>query len=303
MTLLAVVAHPDDETFGCGSVLLHAAERTRTVVVCATRGEKGENEAGRQQPAGGLASVREAELRAAASVLGVAQVEVLDLHDSGMSGTPPPGSLCATPLAELVPHLRDVIARHRPSVVVTLDGDDGHRDHQRVRDAVLAAADPALPVYLSCLPRSLMHEWLRYRAEDGSGSSYADLPEIGTPDGEITTVIDTSPHYATRLAAIAQHRSQTSPFRRPARGPAPAVPGVRPPAPGPAALGRGACGGRPSRSRHTRRCLPASAVAAASGRGRRASDDRRQRPRVPSRASRSRSAWPLWRAYSPIRCT
>lgn len=151
-------------------------------------------------------------MRAAASVLGVAEVEVLDFSDSGMSGTPPPGSLCAAPLADLVRSVRGAIARHRPSVVVTPAGDDGHRDHQRVRDAVLAAADPALPVYVSCLPRTLAHEWLRHQAEGGRGSSYANLPEIGTPDEEVTTVIDTRPHYAARLAAISQHRSQASPF-------------------------------------------------------------------------------------------
>ena len=46
--LVLVVAHPDDETFGCGSLLMHAAARgVRTVVVCATRGEAGEVETGR----------------------------------------------------------------------------------------------------------------------------------------------------------------------------------------------------------------------------------------------------------------
>ena len=41
--LLVVVAHPDDETFGTGSVLLHAAASGwATTVVCATRGEAGE---------------------------------------------------------------------------------------------------------------------------------------------------------------------------------------------------------------------------------------------------------------------
>lgn len=210
MTLLVVVAHPDDETFGCGSLLLHAAERGRTVVVCLTRGEEGENAGGLALGAGGLGEVRESELRAAAALLRVDQVEVLDYRDSGMSGDPSPGSLCAAPLAELVKVVTDAISRHHPSVVVTLDGSDGHRDHQHLRKAVAAALPANMPLYVSSLPRSLLHEWLRVRG--AAGGAYAELPEIGTPDEQLTTVLDTSPHYATRLRAIAEHRSQASPY-------------------------------------------------------------------------------------------
>jgi len=212
VTLLLVVAHPDDETFGCGSLLAHAARLGRTVVVCATRGERGEVPVGMGVPTGGLGRAREGELRAAAAVLGVAHVEILGLGDSGMAGPPPADSCCATPAATLTSIVGDAITRHHPSVVVTLDGSDGHRDHLRLRDAVLAAVEPGLPTYLHCLPRSLMREWLRAQDGDSSASAYQQLPEIGTPDHEITTVIDTGEHYATRLAAISQHRSQTSPY-------------------------------------------------------------------------------------------
>ena len=49
--LLVVVAHPDDEAFGCGSVLAHATRRgLRSTVVCATRGELGEPAPGPASP-------------------------------------------------------------------------------------------------------------------------------------------------------------------------------------------------------------------------------------------------------------
>lgn len=212
MTLLAVFAHPDDETFGCGSVLLHAARRTRTVVVCATLGEAGHPSDRVTVPPEGLGSLRERELHEAAAVLGVDQVETLGLLDSGMDGDPSPGTLCATPLEQLTARVRDAVDRHRPSVVLTLDGSDGHRDHVRVRDAVLAAVEPDTALYLHCLPRSLAHAWLLERAGAAAAAEYAAMPQFGTPDEEVTTMLDTAWCYQTRWKAIQTHRSQDSPF-------------------------------------------------------------------------------------------
>ncbi|MDU0313743.1 PIG-L family deacetylase [Phycicoccus sp. M110.8] len=215
MTLLAVVvAHPDDETFACGSVLLRAAARgVRTVVVCATRGEAGEVHERAHVPPGGVAAIREAELRAAASSLGVDDVVLLDFLDSGMEGPCAPDTLSGAPFAEVVESLAHVLAPARPDVVVTLDGSDGHRDHLRVRDAVAAVLDGTdTPLYLHALPRSLMREWVRHHEGDAAAAAYTSNPSIGTPDAEVTTVLDASDHYAARLEAIALHRSQGSPF-------------------------------------------------------------------------------------------
>jgi LmbE family N-acetylglucosaminyl deacetylase len=213
-TLLVVVAHPDDETFGCGSLLMHAAARgARTAVVCATRGEAGEVMDGVPVPPGGLGELREAELRTAAAALGVAEVALLGFADSGLEGPAAPESLAGA-AAEAVTHaFRDAIARHAPDVVVTLDGSDGHRDHVRVRDAVTdLLVGTGTPVYLSCLPRSLMQAWARHHAEDESKAAYTSQLEIGTPDEHLTTLVDTSAFLDRRHEAIALHRSQASPF-------------------------------------------------------------------------------------------
>lgn len=215
MTLLAVVAHPDDETFACGSLLLHAGARMRTVVASISLGEAGSNALGGALPPGGLGGLRERELRSAAALLNVDEVEVVGLQDSGMSGAEPPGSICAVPFEELVEAVRLLLVRHRPTVVLTLDGSDGHRDHLRVRDAVLAAVDVEASdtvVYEHCLPRSLMWRWLSHKAGEEGAAPYVDYPEIGTPDADITTIIDMSRHYETRCKAIALHASQSSPF-------------------------------------------------------------------------------------------
>jgi LmbE family N-acetylglucosaminyl deacetylase len=213
-TVLVVVAHPDDETFGCGSLLLHAAAASaRTAVVCATRGEAGGVAAGVQVPTTGVAGLREAELRAAARALGVSDVDLLGFTDSGMDGPTLDGSLCGAPYPSVVEALRTCVERHDPDVVVTLDGSDGHRDHARIRDAVIdALAGSDVRLYLHGLPRSLMHDWVRHHAGNADAAAYVELPEIGTPNEQFTTVVDTSTHLAAREAAIALHRSQSSPY-------------------------------------------------------------------------------------------
>lgn len=212
--LLLAVAHPDDETFGCGSLLLAAAAAGwATTVVCATRGEAGEPAPGTDLGGRTLAELREEELREAADLLGVSRLVLLDLVDSGMDGTPAAGSLCATPLDEVTAAVRAVAAEVDPDVVLSLDGGDGHRDHAQVRDAAVAvAAERGVPAYLHALPRSLMTRWAQHMATVRPEMAHLAYAELGTPDEQVAFVLDTTEHLATREAAIALHRTQTSPF-------------------------------------------------------------------------------------------
>ncbi|HEV2760574.1 MAG TPA: PIG-L family deacetylase [Acidimicrobiales bacterium] len=92
--LLCTVAHPDDESFGLGSLLAGAvAAGARVVLVCATRGEAGEDHTGAGRTGDVLGEVREQELRTAAAELGVAEVEVLGFADSGWDGPAPVNAL------------------------------------------------------------------------------------------------------------------------------------------------------------------------------------------------------------------
>lgn len=213
--LLVVVAHPDDETFGCGSVLAKAhAHGVVTTVCCATRGEAGDSQlADDGQP---LGVVRETELRAAADLLGVDRVVLFDWRDSGMDGPADPGTLLEASIGDVARAIGEVIDEVRPDVVVTLDGSDGHRDHVRIRDATIRAVDQAswqVPrLYLWCLARSLMQRWAEHLRTLDPSSSYLELGSLGTPDDEITTFVDVSEHYEKRWEAIRVHGSQTSPY-------------------------------------------------------------------------------------------
>lgn len=215
--LLVVVAHPDDETFGCGSLLAHAASAgVQTVVACATRGEAGSPTPGRGLDDTDMAVVREAELRAAAELVGVERVELFDWIDSGMDGEPAAGTLVSTPIEEVASRVAALIDDVRPAVVVTLDASDGHRDHAHIRDATLHAAARSTwrpdRVYLHCLPQRLMRKWVEALVEQHPDSEHLGLGDLGTPDDLITTVIDTTTHLDLRERAIALHRSQTSPY-------------------------------------------------------------------------------------------
>ncbi|MBA2956200.1 PIG-L family deacetylase [Nocardioides sp. CGMCC 1.13656] len=212
--LLLAVAHPDDETFGCGSLLLAAAAAGwATTVVCATRGEAGEPAPGVDLDGRSLAEVREEELREAAGLLGVARLELLDFADSGMSEGPPAGSLCAADPATVAAALRAVADEVDPDVVVSLDAADGHRDHARIRDAAVGVAgERGVPAYLQALPRSLMDRWVAHMVEARPDMEHLRYADLGTPDDEIAVVLDTATHLGARERAIAAHASQTSPF-------------------------------------------------------------------------------------------
>jgi LmbE family N-acetylglucosaminyl deacetylase len=215
--LLVAVAHPDDETFGCGSVLLRAADLgATTFVCCGTRGELGEPAPGSGVTQDRLGAVREAELREAARGLGVSGVELLGLVDSGLDGPAGSETLAGAPFEQVRAAIGRCIEQFEPDVVVTLDGSDGHRDHIRVRDAALAAvSEPGSPVkavYLQCLPRSMARIWLDEQARQNPGSPYLDIGDLGTPDELITTVLDSSAYLDGRESAIAIHASQVSPF-------------------------------------------------------------------------------------------
>lgn len=141
---LAVVAHPDDESFGLGAVVDVLADRgVESAVLCFTKGEA--STLGAEQD-GSLARIRAEELAAAAEVLRVSKVELFDYPDGG---------LAAVPLAELSARVSAAILAVSPSHLLVLDPDGvtGHPDHRRATQAAVDAARAAgLPVLAWVLP-------------------------------------------------------------------------------------------------------------------------------------------------------
>ncbi len=151
--LLAVLAHPDDESFGPGGTLaLYARRGVDVHLACATRGELGS--APKELLAGhaDVAALRERELDCAAAELGLSAVHLLGYRDSGMPGSPDnqhPRALAAAPLDQVAAQVTQLIRQIRPQVVITFDPMGGYRhpDHIAVHRATLeafhASGDPA----------------------------------------------------------------------------------------------------------------------------------------------------------------
>ena len=197
--LLAIFAHPDDESFRCGGMLALLARRGVHVhVLTATRGEAGSCGDPPLCRAGELPAVREQELRCACAVLGIEPPRLLDYHD---------GTLARLDEETAVSQLMAVIQELRPQVLLTWpsDGLSGHPDHVAVsRWTMLAferagALGPDVPdaLYHLAVPRSLAR---------ALGLSHLHA----VPDDKVSLTVDASPVWEQKLAAIRCHRTQAS---------------------------------------------------------------------------------------------
>src|SRR4051812_47988896 len=128
LTLMAVHAHPDDESSSTGGVLaMYAGEGVRTIVVTCTNGELGDAPGGIKPgdpmyDETAVAATRLAELDEACAVLGVRVLEKLGYHDSGMPEwhyKDRPDAFWNIPIEESSARLATLMERHQPQVVIT----------------------------------------------------------------------------------------------------------------------------------------------------------------------------------------
>ena len=189
-SVLAVVAHPDDETFGLGAVLDRmTADGTAVHILCYTRGEASTlNQSGAD-----LRRAREQELRHASRELGVATVTLLDYPDGRLESVSP---------GELAGHVAWVAARSHADVLLVFDdtGITGHPDHQAAtRAAVQAAGAAGLPALAWALPAAIAD---RLREETGQ-------PFAGQPPCRIDVCVRVDRARQRRAALL--HETQISP--------------------------------------------------------------------------------------------
>lgn len=205
-SIVAVVAHPDDESLIAGGTLaLAAGAGAATGVVSLTRGERGPISEHTPATRARLGEVREAELQAAARELGVGWAQCLRHPD---------GELPWVDHDAAAGELAALLAPHTPAVVLTF-GDDGlywHPDHIAAREiAVLAIRrlGKRVDLYEAAWPSGLIAQLVAVAAERGLPVGLWGLePEAFGSDRTPTVVIDVRPALARKLAALRAHRTQ-----------------------------------------------------------------------------------------------
>jgi len=207
--VLAVFAHPDDESLACGGTLARLAdEGAHVVLISASHGERGSAHGPVRDEA--LGAARALELRDAARMLGVADLVVLDHPD---------GDLRWARVTEFHADIVMSIRRYRPAAVITF-GEDGlywHADHvavhERTTTAVRSLGRQAPPLYYVTMPSGSMRAIVNAAAARGwtppPKGFWSLVPDaFGLHAEEPTFVVDVSDWVTKKLGALRCHRSQ-----------------------------------------------------------------------------------------------
>ena len=190
--IMIISAHPDDAEFGAaGTVAKWTGDGKAVVYVVCTSGDKGTSDRGLTSER--LIEIREREQRAAADLLGVADVVFLRYRDQELEETPDFRK-------EIVRQIR----RFRPRTIVTSDPYRRyiwHRDHRIVGQVTLDAVFPYARDYLAYpdlieerLDPHKVSDILFYAAEDINFRS------------------DITDTFETKVAALRCHESQIREF-------------------------------------------------------------------------------------------
>jgi mycothiol S-conjugate amidase len=249
LRLMAVHAHPDDESSkGAATMARYVREGVEVLVCTMTGGERGDvlNPAmDRPEVRADMARIRRDEMSRAREILGVDQ-RFLGFVDSGLpEGDPKPplpaGSFALVPLAEAAAPLVRAVREFRPHVILTYDESGGYphpdhiKTHQVTVEAFEAAADPdrypeaggepwqPLKLYYFVAFHQAkyvaLHEEMVRRGLD---SPYANIfaeweerarkrAEMGIKDLEITTQVEVADYFEIRDRALLAHATQVDP--------------------------------------------------------------------------------------------
>ena len=234
-TILAVLAHPDDETFGLGGTLaLYARKGFNVYYLCATRGEEGSADPEFIKGYKDTAEMRTEELTRAAKILGLKGVFFLGYRDSGMPGMDSnqhPNAQVNYPVEEGAARIVKYIRELKPEVVITHDPIGGykHPDHIHLHRTTLLAFEKAddasfqpeagapfkpRALYYQIFPRGILKWAVRLMPLFGQDPTKfgrnkdVNLRDLAEYDFPVHVRIDIRSVVDTKREASAQHASQ-----------------------------------------------------------------------------------------------
>jgi len=218
MRLLAIFAHPDDESLFCaGTLAKYAALGHEVYLICATRGEQGRIrhpviEATAYPKGEALGKLREKELEAACAILGIRPPIFLNYQDSGYPlevALANPTGFIHQDLQQIEDTLLDHLIQIQPQVVIGFDpqGYYGHADHIHLHRATLGAfwragnrmAAPPLRLFFPV------------RSKERLAQTRFDPDRYGVSASSVAVRIDVRPYAETIQAAVLAHASQAGP--------------------------------------------------------------------------------------------
>jgi LmbE family N-acetylglucosaminyl deacetylase len=201
-SILAISAHPDDETlFAGGTLARYAAQGHDVTILETTRGEGGEVGDPPLTSRENLGDFREQEVRKAARALGVRDIFFLPFIDPFMeiNGI---ARCIDVPLADFADGVSEYVERIQPDLVIThgSNGEYGHPQHVYTHRAVRRAlangfADTALM------------SWCAWHTP-------SRIERILNPNDPADIVLDITPWHDKKTAAALCHKTQHAMFLR-----------------------------------------------------------------------------------------
>jgi LmbE family N-acetylglucosaminyl deacetylase len=222
--LLLVLAHPDDESLGFGGTIArYASEGAEVSLITATRGQRGRFGISEEKPAPEIVGqIREQELYAATTILGIKDVTVLDYMDGELDQVNPD---------EIINSIAYHIRRIKPQVVLTFgpEGVYGHPDHIAISQYAAAAivkAGESPSLITDHAPHTVskfyhlawtnLTSQLHQQALKELGMNVDGLRRlvVSYPDWMVSTVIDAHPFWKTVWQAVSCHETQMGTYAK-----------------------------------------------------------------------------------------
>lgn len=191
-TIVAVFAHPDDETFGPGATLHKLAQHNEVYIICATCGEAGQN--GSHEHTRSISEIRREELENAGKVLGVKGILFLGFED---------GALCNNQYHSIADAIEQRLEELQPDILLTFEpkGVSGHIDH-------MAISMITTFVFRKCSSASTLYYYGNLKERAATRKDYFIYFPPGYERSEFDEIVDISDVWDVKVTAMEQHKSQ-----------------------------------------------------------------------------------------------